>query len=147
MSILSYLIFGSVKPRVVSFYPVFIVILFNSRKYYVCMWIHSRRKWQRSRKSDIYILFRISFKSKDFKEALSDKTSKKCYLSIYLSIYLSNFLAYLSIYLSICFSLLILYVRLVGWMGSYGIWTFVGYLMPNPFYTNNQFYFKQFSLV
>ena len=29
----------------------------------------------------------------------------------------------------------------------YGISTFVGYLMPNPFYyTNNQFFFKQFSL-
>ena len=28
----------------------------------------------------------------------------------------------------------------------YGISTFVGYLMPNPFYTNNQFYFKHFSL-
>ena len=28
----------------------------------------------------------------------------------------------------------------------YGNSTFVGYLMPNPFYTNNQFYFKQFNL-
>ena len=28
----------------------------------------------------------------------------------------------------------------------YGISTFVGYSMPNPFYTNKQFYFKQFSL-
>ena len=28
----------------------------------------------------------------------------------------------------------------------YGISTFEGYLMPNHFYTNNQFYFKQFSL-
>ena len=27
-----------------------------------------------------------------------------------------------------------------------GVSTFVGYLTPNPFYTNNQFYFKQFSL-
>ena len=34
---------------------------------------------------------------------------------------------------------------LVGWV--YGISTFVGYLMPNQFYTNSQFYFKQFSLV
>ena len=33
----------------------------------------------------------------------------------------------------------------VGWLfGFYGISTFVGYLMS--FYTNNQFYFKQFSL-
>ena len=30
--------------------------------------------------------------------------------------------------------------------GFYGITTFVGYLMPNDFYTNKQFYFKQFSL-
>ena len=29
----------------------------------------------------------------------------------------------------------------------YGISTIVGYLMPNPFYTYKQFYFKQFSLV
>ena len=36
---------------------------------------------------------------------------------------------------------------LVGWLfGLNGISTFVDYLMPNPFYTNNQFYFKQFSL-
>ena len=28
----------------------------------------------------------------------------------------------------------------------YGISTFVGYLMPNPFYSYIQFYFKQFSL-
>ena len=31
--------------------------------------------------------------------------------------------------------------------GFYGISTFVGYLMPNPFSYNKQFYFKQFSLV
>ena len=31
-------------------------------------------------------------------------------------------------------------------MGKNGISTFVGYLMPNPFYANDQFYFKQFSL-
>ena len=30
--------------------------------------------------------------------------------------------------------------------GFYGISTFVGYLMSNPFHTNKQFYFKQFSL-
>ena len=30
--------------------------------------------------------------------------------------------------------------------GFYGISTFVGYLMPNLFYTNKQFYFKHFSL-
>ena len=36
---------------------------------------------------------------------------------------------------------------MVGWLvGFYGISTFVGYLAPNPFYTNSQFYFKQFSL-
>ena len=28
----------------------------------------------------------------------------------------------------------------------YGTSTFVGYLMPNPLYTNKLFYFKQFSL-
>ena len=28
----------------------------------------------------------------------------------------------------------------------YGISTFVGYLTPNPFYANNQLYFKQISL-
>ena len=34
-----------------------------------------------------------------------------------------------------------------SWLfGFYGISTFVGYLTPNPFYTNNVFYFKQFSL-
>ena len=31
-------------------------------------------------------------------------------------------------------------------VGFYGILTFVGYLIPNPFYTNNQLNFKQFSL-
>ena len=31
-------------------------------------------------------------------------------------------------------------------VGFYGISTFVGYLTPNPFYVNNQFYFKQFCL-
>ena len=31
-------------------------------------------------------------------------------------------------------------------VGFYGTSTFVGYLMPNPFSVNNQFYFKQFSL-
>ena len=37
--------------------------------------------------------------------------------------------------------------RLVGWfVGFYGISTFPGYLMSNPFYANNLFYFKQFSL-
>ena len=36
--------------------------------------------------------------------------------------------------------------RLVGWLvGFYSISKCVGYLMPNPFYTN-KFYFKQFSL-
>ena len=36
----------------------------------------------------------------------------------------------------------------ICWLvGFYGISIFVGYLMPNPFFfTNNQFYFKQFSL-
>ena len=34
----------------------------------------------------------------------------------------------------------------VGWLDFYGISIFMGYLMPNSFYTNNQFYFKQFSL-
>ena len=34
-----------------------------------------------------------------------------------------------------------------GWLvGFYGISTFVCYLMPNPFYTDSPFYFKQFSL-
>ena len=28
-------------------------------------------------------------------------------------------------------------------VGFYGISTFVGYLMPNPFYVNNLFYLKQ----
>ena len=32
-------------------------------------------------------------------------------------------------------------------VGFYGISTFVGYLCQIHFYTNNQFYFKQFSLV
>ena len=35
---------------------------------------------------------------------------------------------------------------LVWFVGFYGISTFVGYLMPNPFYVNNLFYLKQFSL-
>ena len=35
----------------------------------------------------------------------------------------------------------------MGWLfGFYGLSTFVDYLMPNLFYTKNQFYFKQFSL-
>ena len=34
-----------------------------------------------------------------------------------------------------------------GLVWFYGISTIVGYLMPNPFYTYKQFYFKQFSLV
>ena len=34
---------------------------------------------------------------------------------------------------------------LVGWV-FYDISTFAGYLTPNPFYANDQFYFKQFSL-
>ena len=40
-------------------------------------------------------------------------------------------------------------VYLVGWLVGwvYGISTFVGYLMPNLFHANNQFYFKLFSLV
>ena len=37
--------------------------------------------------------------------------------------------------------------QLEGWLfGFYGISTFVGYLMPKDFYTNNQFYFQQLSL-
>ena len=39
--------------------------------------------------------------------------------------------------------LVILFICLFGF---YGMSTFVGYLMPNPFYTNEQFYFKQFPL-
>ena len=31
-------------------------------------------------------------------------------------------------------------------IGFHGISTFVGDLMPNPFYTNKQFHFKQFCL-
>ena len=31
--------------------------------------------------------------------------------------------------------------------GFYDISTFVGYLTLNPFHTNNQFYFKQYSLI
>ena len=31
-------------------------------------------------------------------------------------------------------------------VGGYGISTFAGYLIPNPFYTNKQFSFKQFSI-
>ena len=35
----------------------------------------------------------------------------------------------------------------VGWLfGFHGISTFVGYLTPNPFLTNNEFFFKQLSL-
>ena len=37
-------------------------------------------------------------------------------------------------------------VGLVWFVGFYGISTFVGYLMPNLFYVNYQFYIKQFSL-
>ena len=35
---------------------------------------------------------------------------------------------------------------LVWFDGFYGISTLVGYLTQNPFYVNNQFYLKQFSL-
>ena len=36
----------------------------------------------------------------------------------------------------------------LGWLIGqfYGISTFVGYLTPNPFYVNNQFYLKRFGL-
>ena len=33
-----------------------------------------------------------------------------------------------------------------GLVWFYGISTFLGYLTPNPFYVNNQFYLKQFGL-
>ena len=33
-----------------------------------------------------------------------------------------------------------------GLVWFYGISTFVGYLRPDPFYVNNQFYLKQFGL-
>ena len=33
-----------------------------------------------------------------------------------------------------------------GLVWFYGISTIIGYLMPNPFYTIKQFYFKQFDL-
>ena len=38
--------------------------------------------------------------------------------------------------------------RLVGWLVGriYSISSIIGYLMPNPFYTYKQFYFKQISL-
>ena len=42
-------------------------------------------------------------------------------------------------------SVSVCYICLFVWV--YGISTFVGYLMPNPFLYKNQFYFKQFSLV
>ena len=35
---------------------------------------------------------------------------------------------------------------MIGWLGFYGISTFVGYLTPNPF-LYNQFYLKQLSLI
>ena len=35
---------------------------------------------------------------------------------------------------------------LVWFVGFYGISIFEGYLTPNPFYVNNLFYLKQFSL-
>ena len=41
------------------------------------------------------------------------------------------------------YGLVCVFVCLVGF---YGISTFGGYLTPNTFFTNNQFYFKQFSL-
>ena len=34
-----------------------------------------------------------------------------------------------------------------GLFGFYDISTFIGNLMPDPFYTNKQFYLKQFSLI
>ena len=34
----------------------------------------------------------------------------------------------------------------LGSVWFYGVSTIVGYLMPNPFYTYTEFYFKQFSL-
>ena len=35
---------------------------------------------------------------------------------------------------------------MVWFVGFYGISTFIGYLTPNPFYVNNLFYLKQFTL-
>ena len=41
----------------------------------------------------------------------------------------------------------ILFYLLIDWLfGFYGISSFVGYLMPNPFLYKKQFYFKQFCL-
>ena len=38
-------------------------------------------------------------------------------------------------------------LMLLGWLvGFYGISTSVGYFIPNHFYTNNQFYLKQFTV-
>ena len=43
------------------------------------------------------------------------------------------------IYIYTCFSF-------IWFVGFYDISTFVGYLPTNPFYVNNRFYLKQFSL-
>ena len=48
--------------------------------------------------------------------------------------------------LEIIFMYNLLYLSF-GWIGFYGISTMVGNLMPKPFYTSKQFYFKQFSLI
>ena len=41
--------------------------------------------------------------------------------------------------------LFFIWLGLVCLFGLYGISNSVGYLIPNPFYTNKQFYFKQFG--
>ena len=43
-------------------------------------------------------------------------------------------------------SLLVHNQKVFGLFCFYGISTTVGYLIPNPFYTYEKFYFKQFSL-
>ena len=38
-------------------------------------------------------------------------------------------------------------ICILGLFGFHGLSNFVSYLMPKPFYSDEHFYFKQFSLV
>ena len=51
---------------------------------------------------------------------------------------------YIYIYVCVCVCVCVCLVWF-GLVWSYGTSTIVGYLMPNPFYTYKQFYFKKFN--
>ena len=73
----------------------------------------------------------------DIKNCQSINKIKNTMVPIYITIEIINVLDYKYLPVSSKIGLV--------WFGFYGISTIVGYLMPNPFYSDEQFYFKQFS--